>query len=82
MATSASSTGQVDYSPGDFRRAKAAIEDAAARQQDRGPPDRLRRVKQIGDTTVVYFWHYEDFFRIIGNTIIEDGRFKFELAFY
>lgn len=44
---------QVDDSPGDFRRAKAAIEDAAVRQQRRGMPDRLRRVRQHGDTTVI-----------------------------
>jgi hypothetical protein len=53
------SNGQVDYSPNDFHRAKAVIEDAAARQQRRtagAQSNRLRRVKQIGDTTVVGEW--------------------------
>ncbi|KAF7636373.1 hypothetical protein Mgra_00004155 [Meloidogyne graminicola] len=45
---------EVDYSSNDFRIARAAIEEAAARQQNiRGPPDRLRRVKRIGDTTII-----------------------------
>ena len=47
---------EVDYSSSDFQHARAAIEEAAARQQNfRGPPDRLRRVRRIGDTTVVSF---------------------------
>ncbi|KAL7078441.1 hypothetical protein ACQ4LE_002473 [Meloidogyne hapla] len=44
---------EVDYSSSDFRHARAAIEEAAARQRLRGPPDRLRRVRRIGDTTVI-----------------------------
>nr|CAD2185269.1 unnamed protein product [Meloidogyne enterolobii] len=45
---------EVDYSSSDFQHARAAIEEAAARQQNfRGPPDRLRRVRRIGDTTVI-----------------------------
>ena len=48
----ATANGQVDYSPNDFHRAKAIIEDAASQQQ-RGPPERMRRVRQMGDTTVV-----------------------------
>uniref|UniRef100_A0A915NFB5 PID domain-containing protein n=1 Tax=Meloidogyne floridensis TaxID=298350 RepID=A0A915NFB5_9BILA len=45
---------EVDYSSSDFQHARAAIEEAAARQQNfRGPPDRLRRVRRVGDTTVI-----------------------------
>uniref|UniRef100_A0A914HBL5 PID domain-containing protein n=1 Tax=Globodera rostochiensis TaxID=31243 RepID=A0A914HBL5_GLORO len=55
--------GEVDYSPNDFRQARAAIEDAATRQQNDGPSGRGssgrrsagsgRRVRHFGDTTVI-----------------------------
>ena len=51
---------EVDYSSSDFQLAKAAIEEAAARQHLRGPPDRLRRVKRIGDTTIASFFKLGD----------------------
>ncbi|KAL3068328.1 hypothetical protein niasHT_030619 [Heterodera trifolii] len=52
--------GEVDYSPNDFRQARAAIEDAATRQQNDGPSaggrrsaGSGRRVRHFGDTTVI-----------------------------